>query len=390
MQTLVIIRAQKMEAQLHRRLKQAEIEAIKEAVIQETETIPADWMDMLAALDRFLKNADATAGAWDVTDVVTHKSLWPAFFRPTVTKGNIERFTKIHGFNGATFPDVLMIQHSCAIKHGNSGGPLLNAGGQVLGVVGRGVSKGRKEVEAVQWATAASELKGWLDSHKVPYTVAGEWRKAPETPQPIKIIEKQPVIQQLPTQIIQQPTLKVVERLPAKVLIAVSLAVLLAIVVGLIGFLKSHQKPSLSAVFRDPRFAKALGTTPSKLLEAGAGKAPHSPATADGPKWQLVGRTAGGDNVRVEMTDTMFASNDYRLILGRTADLCHLVINDDSVSKQHAHIRKDGDRFLVADRNSSNRTAVNGHFNDNVFDEVPFKEGDTLTFGEVRLDFGKA
>jgi pSer/pThr/pTyr-binding forkhead associated (FHA) protein len=66
------------------------------------------------------------------------------------------------------------------------------------------------------------------------------------------------------------------------------------------------------------------------------------------------------------------------------------VINDDSVSKQHAHIRKDGERFLVADRNSSNRTAVNGRFNENVFDEVPFKEGDTLTLGEVRLDFGRA
>jgi hypothetical protein len=390
MQTVVNIRIRKMQAQLRRPLKQSEVDAIKANVIENTDSIPGDWMDMMAALDNFLKNADAAAGAWDVTEVVTHKSLWPDFFRPTVTKGNIERFTKIHGFLGATFPDVLMIQHSCAIKHGNSGGPLLNAGGQVLGVVGRGFVKGKKgETEAVQWATAASELKGWLDAHQVPYTLAGDWRKPAVAPEPIKIIEKQSVIQQLPTQIIQQPTLKVVERLPMKVLIAVSLAVALAIVVGVIGFLKSNQKPSFTAIFRDPRLAKALGTTPSKLFEIGGAKSPRSPAAAGQGGWQLVGRTAHGD-VRVEMTDAMFAGNDYRLILGRTADLCHVVINDDSVSKQHAHIRRDGERFLVADRNSSNRTAVNGRFNDTVFDEVPLKEGDTLTLGEVRLDFSRA
>ncbi|HEY3897087.1 MAG TPA: trypsin-like peptidase domain-containing protein [Chthoniobacter sp.] len=391
MQTVLNIRIRRMETELHRRLKQTEIDAIKANVIENTDSIPADWMDMMATLNNFLKNADATVGAWDVTEVVTHKSLWPDFFRPTVTKGNIERFTKIHGFLGATFPDVLMIQHSCAIKHGNSGGPLLNAGGQVLGVVGRGFVKGKKgEVEAVQWATAASELKEWLDAHKVPYTLAGDWRKPAVAPEPIKIIEKQPVIQQLPTQIIQQPTLKIVERLPMKVLVAVSLAVVVAIIVGVIGFLKSNQKPSFTEIFRDPRLARALGTTPSKLVEIHGTKPPHSPPATDHGGWQLVGRTADGGDVRVEMTEAMFASSDYRLILGRTADLCHLVIKDDSVSKQHAHIRKDGDRFLVADRNSSNRTAVNGHFNERAFDEVPLKEGDTLTLGEVRLDFGSA
>ncbi|MEI9893408.1 MAG: FHA domain-containing protein [Chthoniobacter sp.] len=93
--------------------------------------------------------------------------------------------------------------------------------------------------------------------------------------------------------------------------------------------------------------------------------------------------------MRLEITDVMFASNNSRLVLGRTAELCHVVVNDSSVSKQHASLRKEGDRFLVADRNSSNRTAVNGQFNTKVFDEVPLKEGDTLTLGEVRLDFSK-
>jgi hypothetical protein len=85
----------------------------------------------------------------------------------------------------------------------------------------------------------------------------------------------------------------------------------------------------------------------------------------------------------------MFTSNGNRIVLGRTAELCHVVIDDGSVSKQHAQIRKEGDNLMVADRNSSNGTAVNGQFNRRPFDEVPLREGDTLTLGEVKLDFTK-
>jgi pSer/pThr/pTyr-binding forkhead associated (FHA) protein len=44
---------------------------------------------------------------------------------------------------------------------------------------------------------------------------------------------------------------------------------------------------------------------------------------------------------------------------------------------------------MVADRNSANGTAVNGQFSRQPFNEVPLKDGDTLTLGEVMLDFSK-
>ncbi len=165
----------------------------------------------------------------------------------------------------------------------------------------------------------------------------------------------------------------------------------MAIVALIIGLVKFNQKPSFTTILRDPRMAKALGTTHSRLVEVAdsvAEKTGVVPLPGFG-KWQLAGRTPKGESVRLEITDVMFASNNSRLVLGRTAELCHVVVNDSSVSKQHASLRKEGDRFLVADRNSSNRTAVNGQFNTKVFDEVPLKEGDTLTLGEVRLDFSK-
>jgi pSer/pThr/pTyr-binding forkhead associated (FHA) protein len=69
--------------------------------------------------------------------------------------------------------------------------------------------------------------------------------------------------------------------------------------------------------------------------------------------------------------------------------LCHVVVDDGSVSKQHAQIRKEGGNFMVADRNSSNGTAINGQFNRQPFNEVPLRDGDTLTLGEVKLEFTK-
>jgi hypothetical protein len=114
------------------------------------------------------------------------------------------------------------------------------------------------------------------------------------------------------------------------------------------------------------------------------------PALPSGAKWQLVGRTPGGRALRLEVTDAMFASNGNRVVLGRTAELCHVVIDDGSVSKQHAQIRREGNNLMVADRNSSNGTAINGQFNRRPFDEVPLREGDTLTLGEVKLDFTKS
>jgi hypothetical protein len=106
-------------------------------------------------------------------------------------------------------------------------------------------------------------------------------------------------------------------------------------------------------------------------------------------KWQLVGRTPEGAALRLDLNEKLFASNGNRLVIGRTAELCHLLIDTKSVSKQHAQIRLEGGVFKIADRNSSNGTAVNGQFCRAPFDEVPLKEGDTLTFGDVKLDFSK-
>jgi hypothetical protein len=155
----------------------------------------------------------------------------------------------------------------------------------------------------------------------------------------------------------------------------VSRVLLLAVVLGVLGAV------ALSLAARLP---ESLDQMPQFLAIR---KVLDPSALLGGGRWQLVGRTPEGDTLQVEITDSMFTSNDNRLVLGRTVELCHVVIDTKSVSKQHAQIRREGSTFKVADRNSSNGTAVNGQFSRAPFDEVPFKEGDTLTLGDVKLDF---
>jgi hypothetical protein len=86
----------------------------------------------------------------------------------------------------------------------------------------------------------------------------------------------------------------------------------------------------------------------------------------------------------------MFSRNSSRLILGRSGELCDLVISDDSVSRQHAEICKNEAGFEVADRNSSNGTAVNGIFTGKPFQKIALKPGDTLTLAQVKLNFSRS
>jgi len=68
------------------------------------------------------------------------------------------------------------------------------------------------------------------------------------------------------------------------------------------------------------------------------------------------------------------------------------VIPDRSVSRRHALLKRDGDRFLVLDAGSSNGTSVNGR---NVLTRgagppSPLAPGDTLRVGSLEFTFAHA
>ena len=74
--------------------------------------------------------------------------------------------------------------------------------------------------------------------------------------------------------------------------------------------------------------------------------------------------------------------------LGRARE-SDVVIPDRSVSRRHALLKRDGDRFLVLDAGSSNGTSINGR---NVLTRLagppsPLAQGDTLRVGSLEFTF---
>lgn len=326
----------------------------------------AELGDFLHDLDLKLE-ANPNANVWDVTDVMT-QGLRPNYIKPTVTRGNAERITEKPGWlnSAVTIP---AIQHNLHIMHGNSGGPLLNGGGQVIGIVGRGttgkISNGVENTEQLDWATTSGYLITLLQSRHLSFIVGPTWNGNTRSV-PVWLI----------------------------VVIAIAIAIAItALVVGLI-LVKTRRKSSVTQLIEALKDKGHIAGT--QLIELLAGKSRtrnssvNRPAPAGSPKtWKFDGRTSSGRTFQISINEAMFSRNGSRLILGRSADLCDLVIDDETVSRQHAEIRRENGAFKVADRNSSNGTAVNGVFSQKPFQPVPFKLGDTLTLGEVKLDFGR-
>ncbi len=74
------------------------------------------------------------------------------------------------------------------------------------------------------------------------------------------------------------------------------------------------------------------------------------------------------------------------ILIGREDDV-DIVIDNPSVSRKHAQIRKEGAGWVVEDLGSSNGTFLHG---EKISSAQPVKEGDEIGFGKFSVVFGKA
>jgi hypothetical protein len=70
------------------------------------------------------------------------------------------------------------------------------------------------------------------------------------------------------------------------------------------------------------------------------------------------------------------------LVLGRSRD-CDIVLDDPNVSRRHAEVRRDGDRWTVVDLESTNGVKVNGRR----VRSAALEPGDEIMLGLSRLSF---
>ncbi|MBE6414772.1 MAG: FHA domain-containing protein [Verrucomicrobiaceae bacterium] len=88
---------------------------------------------------------------------------------PAIQKGNIESIKKVTNWGMDGSADMNVIQHNVSIRHGNSGGPLFNENGEIVGVNTAGYAAGN-ETQGLSLSSCAAEVMEYLDSNNVDYT----------------------------------------------------------------------------------------------------------------------------------------------------------------------------------------------------------------------------
>jgi FHA domain/zinc-ribbon domain len=114
--------------------------------------------------------------------------------------------------------------------------------------------------------------------------------------------------------------------------------------------------------------------TPEDMADDPAA-APHD-LLAKGPA--LVVRSGGG-----RAGESFFPSGE-RTLIGRSPD-CDVFLDDVTVSRKHAELLRDGERFTIKDLGSLNGTFVNRRRIET--EEVEVDDDDELQIGKYRLTF---
>jgi pSer/pThr/pTyr-binding forkhead associated (FHA) protein len=71
-------------------------------------------------------------------------------------------------------------------------------------------------------------------------------------------------------------------------------------------------------------------------------------------------------------------------LIGRHPELCDIVLDDVTVSRQHARIRQEGEQFFIYDLDSENGTFVNNRM---IHKEAELCDGDKIKIGNTEMTF---
>jgi hypothetical protein len=337
-------------------------------------------------LQRIIQNKegdpDLNTQGIDITGSMSESKLLAQLLEPSVNSGNVSRLamqplvqvtkegkikivlTGRKDSDGNPLIDVdrsgrpiHIVEHTARIGHGNSGGPLLDRAGYVIGVVGQ---NNQEQGDKVEFAISGKEeLRQFLEGVGIPITavnidMSGKWTR---------------------TQMI---------------LISLASATLL-VAAGLGLTLLTKRRPATvnmpTAIFRrrmEEFMNNGQGGAGNHQQPPGAnGNSTSLPVSPSGVAWELDITGEGGFSQRVSLTDEDFIKGRGRVILGRNADFSGVTVKHDSVSRQHLHFELKSGSLFVADRNSSNGTKVNNVRLSAPFRDQALKEGDQMDFGQV-------
>ena len=103
----------------------------------------------------------------------------------------------------------------------------------------------------------------------------------------------------------------------------------------------------------------------------------------------LVNNTGDGQHYLVRSVkgrEETYELGENGVTIGKLEDSVDIVLNDNSVSRMHARIYKEGDCWYIMDTNSTNGTYVNGLQLEGD-ERIILESGDELRFGRVKMEF---
>jgi phosphohistidine swiveling domain-containing protein len=278
------------------------------------------------------------------------------FVEATLSKASVRRVVKGTWEPGDPIPEFNIIEHDVNITAGNSGGPLLNQCGLVVGVNTQRVPDPDIPIDIVRKSSHSSELISALDNLGIRYK---------STSEPC-------VAAALAGKSVSGFWIPVFA-----ILSAAGVGVALFLALKKPAFVRETYTQFLRRSPPPPN-----SPAPPPILPAAI---PQQPPPAGLGGWVLQGENpeAGGDRrVRIEVPTSMIGRG--KLIVGRKAGVVHFPIRNTSISSQHATLLLDETGLYIEDRNSSNGTRINGK-KLAPFSSVKLRAGDSVVLGEMRF-----
>lgn len=312
----------------------------------------------------------------------------------TITNGTVGKFQNID--------NIPYILHNAQLGFGNSGGPLVNSNGEVIGVNTLSYSDGSGNYYS---SIAINEIAGILDALGIQYEKAGTVSVEPDPdlisepdpdPDPIPEPDPQPVISTIEEETAEGPNMILIAGIAGGVLLVA--VIIIVVVVSKKSKKKSAPVPKPSNPMGAPVPPTGMPVPPTgapvpptyggvmpmdtgagetSVLGGGAGETSVLGGNLMQPTATLI-RKKNGETVKINKQ--FFTIGKER----QKVDFC--IPDNNSISRNHANIVYKGGAYYIVDRNSTNYTFVNGNkITPN--QEVKLNAGDRIKLANEEFEF---
>ncbi|MCK5041101.1 MAG: trypsin-like peptidase domain-containing protein [Sphingomonadales bacterium] len=277
-----------------------------------------------------------------------------------------------------------IIQHDTIVNAGNSGGPLLDDCGRVLGVTSEGYAD--EDVNVVWLSVSISELAKQMDRLDIPYEVdnsvcevAGGGGSGATADQEARDTAEDAASTAEDAASTAEDAQHDVESLQKTmfswvVILVAGLAILLVLVL---------RKPRERVVRAIEEMSRTISRSGSRSGKAKPDKKASSQTSARN-SLVLSGFSSGGKTIHIELLYEKLEAAGKGISIGRSTTLSDYALDDKEVSRRHARLSMKDGRTYIEDLNSTNGTRVNERVI-NPFEVREISSGDMVKIGQLEL-----